>query len=797
MAKLPVSLEKLTEQFGPTLNYEPPGGWKGRGEPDKLVKTHCCFCGQQCGIQLKVKDNRVIGFEPWEDFPFNRGKLCPKGVKRYMQDNHPDRLLSPLKRVEGQGFVPISWEEAYSTTIREIQRIQEKYGKDSVAMLSGVSLTNEKSYLVGKFARVALQTKNLDYNGRLCMVSAGAGNKKAFGIDRAANSWDDILDAEVIICAGTNVAECSPITTDYIWRARDRGAKLIMVDPRLTPLARTCDLHLPVKSGADTALFTGMLRVLIEEGYTDEEFIAKWTTGWEEAKQAALNLSLEEASRISGVELQDIVTAARWWGQAKTSFLMHARGIEHHTKGVDNVLSCINLVLATGRIGRPGCGYGTITGQGNGQGGREHGHKCDQLPGNRDIENPEHREYIAKVWGIPESEMPGKGSTAQELMNMIHAGEIKALISICFNPVVSLPDANFTHDALDKLEHYTAIDFFLNETAHHADIVLAGSLHEEEEGTSTSAEGRVIKINQAVTPPGEAKQDTEILLDLARRLGRGQYFDHFKCSEDIFNELRVASKGGTADYYGITYQRIVYEQGVFWPCPEIGHPGTRRLFQEPDHQTVEAISSGDQSQAGTVPEGDHPGSGAENSGQDDGGARPGAQRFYTPDGKAHFHPIVYRPSAEEPDDEYPIILTTGRVVTQYLSGTQTRRIGGLVDICPEPYVEIHPTLAEQYGIQEGKPMRVVSRRGEVILPAKVVTTIRPDTIFIPYHWAGKKSANILTNRALDPISKIPEFKKSVVWIEAVDGPARVVTDALSDRKHHDRQGPSATNASAD
>lgn len=789
MAKLPIPLENLNAEFGPHLNYEPPGGWRHRGEPDKLVKTHCCFCGQQCGIQLKVKDNKVIGFEPWEDFPFNRGKLCPKGVKRYMQGNHPDRLLAPLKRVEGQGFIQISWEEAFETTVREIQRIQEKYGKDSVAMLSGVSLTNEKSYLVGKFARVALQTKNLDYNGRLCMVSAGAGNKKAFGIDRAANYWQDILDAEVILCAGTNVAECSPITTDYIWRARDKGAKLIMVDPRVTPLARTCDLHLPVKPGADTALFTGMLRVLIEEGYTDEAFIAKWTSGWEEAKAAALALSLEEASRLSGVELDDIIKAARLWGKAKTSFLLHARGIEHHTKGVDNVLSCINLVLATGRIGRPGCGYGTITGQGNGQGGREHGHKCDQLPGNRDIENPEHRKYIAGVWGIEESEMPGKGSTAQELMNMIHGGEIKVLISICFNPAVSLPDSNFTHEALDKLEHYTAIDFFLNETAHHADIVMAGSLHEEEEGTSTSAEGRVIKINKAVDPPGEAKTDTEILLEIASRLGRGKYFDHFKCSEDIFNELRVASKGGTADYYGITYDRVVNEMGVFWPCPEIGHPGTKRLFEDPGHFTQDGVPS-DAADAGTVRENDHPGSGAGNYGRN-GGPRPGALRFYTPDGKAHFHPITYRPSAEEPDEEYPIILTTGRVVSQYLSGTQTRRIGGLVDLCPEPYVEIHPTLAAQHAIEDGCPMRVVSRRGEVVLKAKVVTTIRPDTIFIPYHWAGKKSANLLTNRALDPISKIPEFKKSVVRIEAVADPKMEVRDRISPGpSHHDRQGPS-------
>lgn len=725
MARPPASIEALTEQFGPHLNRTPVGGWKGRGEPEKLVKTHCCFCGQQCGIQLKVRNNRVIGFEPWEEFPFNKGKLCPKGIKRYLQDNHPDRLLSPLKRVEGKGFVPIGWEEAYATTVSEIKRIQSQYGKNSVALLSGVSLTNEKSYLMGKFTRVALQTRELDYNGRLCMVSAGAGNKKAFGIDRAANYWDDILHAEVILCAGTNVAECAPITTDYIWRARDRGAKLIVIDPRITPIARTCDLHLPVRPGTDSALFLGILRVMIEEGLINQEFIDTYTSGWEETRAAAFALSLEEVSRITGVEAGDIQAAARMWGRARTSFLLHARGIEHHTKGVDNVVSCINIVLATGRIGRKGCGYGTITGQGNGQGGREHGHKCDQLPGNRDISNPEHRAYIAGVWGIPASELPEKGHTAQEIMNMIHAGEIKALISICFNPLVSLPDSNFTREALGKLEHYTAIDFFLSETAHHADIVLAGSLHEEEEGTSTSAEGRVIKINKAVDPPGNAKADTEIVLELARRLGRGQFFP-YKGSEDIFNELRVASKGGTADYYGITYQRIEDEFGVFWPCPEIGHPGTPRLFED--------------------------------------------LKFSTPDQRAHFNVVAYRPSAEEPDEDYPILLTTGRVVTQYLSGAQTRRIGGLVDLCPDPYVEIHPSLAAEYGISDKDWMCVESRRGKVVLQAKVVTTIRPDTVFIPYHWPGKRAANNLTIRALDPVSKIPEFKRACVRISKADGP---------------------------
>ncbi len=722
MAKPPLSVKELIREYGPTLNYTPPGGWQYQGEPDKLVATHCCFCGQQCGINLKVKNNKVIGFEPREDFPFNQGKLCPKGIKRYLQNEHPDRLLHPLKRTDA-GFKPISWDEALDTTVSEIKRIQQQFGKDAFAMLSGVSLTNEKSYLAGKFARVALQTKHLDYNGRLCMVSAGAGNKKAFGIDRAANSWDDIPLADVILVTGANVAECAPITTDYIWRARDRGAKLIMIDPRMTPMARTADLYIPVRPGGDSALMNGILHVVIARGWIDQEFIDNCTSGFEEVKKAVEKYTPEFAGELSGVDPALIVRAAEMWGPAKTSFLLHARGIEHHTKGVENVLSCINLVLATGRLGRPGCGYATITGQGNGQGGREHGHKCDQLPGNRDIENMEHRRYIAEVWKIAESEMPHKGATAQEIIQLMHAGEIKGLLSLCFNPVVSLPDADFTKEAFNRLEHYTIIDFFMSETARHADIVLPGSLHEEDEGTSTSAEGRVIRIRKAVDPPGEARVDWHILLDIANRLGRGQYFP-YKTAEDMFNELRVASKGGTADYYGITYDKIERTQGVFWPCPDLDHPGTPRLFED--------------------------------------------RKFFTPDKKAHFNAVEFRPPAEVPDEEYPVVLTTGRVVSQYLSGTQTRRIGSLVDQYPEPLVEIHPKLAEPLGLVPGDWVKVETRRGQVTLKASIVATIREDTVFIPYHWGDEKSANLLTNPALDPVSKIPEYKACACRLSKAD-----------------------------
>ena len=726
MSRQPLSDAELIDRYGPHLNEAPPGGWNAGLDVDKVVNTHCCFCGQQCGIKLKVKDNEVVGFEPWYEFPFNEGKLCPKGVKRYLQGSHPDRLMHPMERDESApgGFREITWDQALERTVSEIRRIRDTYGDDAFAMLSGVSLTNEKSYLIGKFARLALHTANLDYNGRYCMVSAGAGNKKAFGVDRASNPWSDIPLADVVWIAGSNVAETFPITTSYIWRARDRGAKLIVQDPRVVPLARTADLFLGVRPGTDSALFGAVLNTLIRNDWLDHEFIDAHTLDFDLAVAAAADMTPQWAAGITGVPAARIEEAAELWGTSATGMLLHARGIEQQSKGVDNVLSAINLGLATGKFGKPGCGVSTITGQGNGQGGREHGHKCDQLPGNRDISNPEHRAAVAKVWECDVDDIPGKGIPALEIIEAIDAGEIKGLLSICFNPVVSSPDSNFTEQALDKLEFFAVIDFFLSETGHHADIVLPGSLHEEDEGTSTSGEGRIIKINAAVEPPGEARRDWEILCDIAERLGAGKYFQ-YDDAEQIFDELCRASTGGAADYTGATWDRIEDEMGMFWPVPEKGHPGTPRLFE--------------------------------------GG------KFFHPDGKARFHGVPFRESAEVVDDEYPVWLTTGRVVSQYLSGTQTRRIASLVAQYPEPLCEMHPLLAGQLGIADGDQVTVTSRRGTITLPAQVVTTIRPDTVFIPYHWPGNKAANQLTNRAVDPVSKMPEFKVSAVRVERADG----------------------------
>ncbi len=733
MATLPADRLKIDDAFGPHLSSMSGVRLSTSAEPERLVKTHCCFCGQQCGVQLKVRDNEVIGFEPWDEFPFNHGMLCPKGVKRYLQGAHPDRLTTAFRRDTSSpgGFTAMAYDDAIARVASGISRIQQAHGPSAVAVLSGASLTTEKTYLMGKFARVCLRTPYIDYNGRLCMVSAGAANKKAFGVDRTTNPWSDMIGTEIIWVAGSNVAECSPITINYLWQAREQGAKIIVQDPRITPVARTCDLYLPVKPGRDAALFAGVLQQMIEHDWLDHGFIDAWTAGFDEVAAYCRQWTVAKTSEVTGVPERSIRQAAEWWGAAKTSFLFHARGIEHHSSGVQNVLGAINLVLASGRIGKPACGYGTITGQANGQGGREHGQKCDQLPGWRDISNPDHRRYIAGIWGVEEKDLPGAGVDAYELFRKIDAGEIKALLSICFNPKVSLPDNAFVTRALEKLEFYAAIDFFLNDTARHADIVLPGSLQEEDEGTVTQVEGRVIKINKAVDAPGDARQDWRIVQDIARALGRPHGFT-FNEPREIFDELRRASKGGVADYSGITYEKIERQMGVFWPCysedPKTGapvdHAGTPRLFERGSYNPIAK----------------------------------GAGPFYFADGRARFNVADYRVPADDVNAEYPLFLTTGRVVSQFLSGTQTRRIGPLVAQYPEPRIEMHPRLAERLGIRDGDPATVETRRGAMTLHAMVVTTIRPDTIFIPYHWPDEKSANQLTVSAQDPISKIPQYK---------------------------------------
>jgi assimilatory nitrate reductase catalytic subunit len=692
---------------------------------DKLVPTHCCFCGVQCAMNLRVNDGRVVGVEP-RDFPHNQGALCPKGIVAYQQADHPDRLHHPLIRRGGKGgqLEQASWEEALDYVAGRWRELQSQHGKDCVAVYSGSSMTNEKCYVAGKFGRVALGTRHVDYNGRLCMSAAAGAYTKAFGIDRSPMPMPDYSLADCIVAVGTNLAECFPIVMQWVWQARDHGAKFIVIDPRETPAARTADLWLPVRPGTDVALLNAMLRQVIHDGLVDEEYIRERTNGWEETRAIVESYTPERVEPIVGIPAERIVTAARIFGRAPRSLILHARGIEHSTHGVNNCLAAINLSLARGQPGKRGGGVMMLTGQGNGQGGREMGQKANQLPGYRSIGKAEDRRYIADVWGIAEAELPGEGAAAPEMVHLMAAGEIKSCLVMCSNLMVSLPDNAVVQRALNNLDPLVVIDFFMSETAELADVVLPGTVWLEDEGTTTNLEGRVIKLNRAQEPAGEARPDWWVLRELAARLGKRDFFTYEHPAE-IWQELRRATSGGTADYRGITWERIEREEGVFWPCPSEEHPGSPRLF---------------------------------------------AERFAHPDGRARFHALEYAPPAEEPNADYPFRLTTGRVVYHYLSGNQTRRLGFLNSQAPEPWVELHPQAAQRLGIQDGDAVRVRTPRSQMTLRAVVAPTIRPDTLFVPFHYGHEEAVNQLTNPAVDPEVKIPEYKVSAAALEPAASP---------------------------
>ncbi|MGW4959332.1 molybdopterin oxidoreductase family protein [Nonomuraea sp. NPDC004186] len=577
-------------------------------------------------------------------------------------------------------------------------------------MGAGGGLTNEKAYTLGKFARVALGTSQIDYNGRFCMSSAAAASIKAFGMDRGMPfPITDLAEADVVLLAGANVAETMPPFVRHL-----SGPRVIVIDPRRSQTARQAWLHLQPTPGTDLALALGMLHLAIADELVDEAYVAARTTGFEEVRTSLAAWWPERVERITGVPVYRMRQAVRALAAAGNAYILTGRGAEQHAKGTDTVSAFINLALALGLPGRHGSGYGCVTGQGNGQGGREHGQKADQLPGYRKIDDPAAREHVAGVWGVPADSLPGPGRSAYELLDALGTpGGPRALLLFGSNPVISAPASEHVAERIASLDLLVTCDFVMSETAALADVVFPVTQWAEETGTMTNLEGRVLLRNRAVAPPEGVRSDLDVLAGLAERLGHRLETEPVK----IFDELRRASKGGAADYSGITYERITEEKGVFWPCPEPEHPGTPRPFLD---------------------------------------------SFAHPDGRARFVPVQHRPAAEETDADYPIYLSTGRVLAHYQSGAQTRRIAPLVQAAPEPFVELHPDLAEQLDISPGDVVRVSSRRGEGKAVARISDAIRRDTVFMPFHWEG---ANRLTNPALDPTSRMPEFKVCAVRVE--------------------------------
>ncbi|MDJ0383877.1 molybdopterin oxidoreductase family protein [Streptomyces sp. G-G2] len=703
-------------------------------DPASAIATHCPYCALQCAMMLRPEPGTggagpTVTVEECGDFPVNRGALCGKGRTAPAVLSSRVRLTEPLVRGPGGQLEPATWEAALDAVAGGLARAGREHGPDAVGVFGGGGLTNEKAYTLGKFARVVLRTSQIDYNGRFCMSSAAAAHQRAFGLDRGLPfPLADIPRTGCVILVGSNLAETMPPALRYLTELKENGGTLIVIDPRRTRTAEQADLHLAPRPGTDLALALGLLHLVVAEGRTDEEFIAERTTGWPEARAAAMAHWPELVERLTGVPVPRLRETVRMFCEPETAMVLTARGPEQQSKGTDTVGAWINLCLATGRAGRPYSGYGCLTGQGNGQGGREHGQKADQLPGYRKLTDPAARAHVAGVWGVDPDSLPGPGRSAYELLDALGT-DIRALLLMGSNPVVSAPRAAHIEERIRSLDFLAVADVVLSETAALADVVLPVTQWAEETGTTTSLEGRVLLRRQALTPPPGVRGDLDVLHGLAGRLGVEKGFP--TAPEEVFGELRRASAGGPADYSGITYARIEAEQGVFWPCPAgpeeaEPHPGTPRLFLE---------------------------------------------RFATDDGRARFVAVSHREAAEVPDAEYPVLLTTGRVVAQYQSGAQTRRVDELNAAAPGPFVELHPRLAARVGAVEGQPLAVVSRRGRVVVPARITDSIRADTVFMPFHWPGEGRANTLTNPALDPVSRMPEFKVCAVRVEPLPAAA--------------------------
>ncbi len=687
---------------------------------DDMTRTHCPYCSLQCGMRLQKQGRAGLEVLPWADFPVNEGGLCRKGWTATELRGSRERLTTPLVRDRASGELRAAeWDEALDLIAGKVRELQGAYGADSVAVFGGGGLTNEKAYQLGKFARVAVGTSQIDYNGRWCMSSAASAGNQAFGVDRGLPfPLADLEQADVVVLVGSNLAETMPPAARHLDRLRERGGKLVVIDPRRTPTAERADLFLQPVPGTDLALAQGVLHLLDAAGAVDEEYVAARTTGWDRVRRSVASWWPERVERVTGVHTAELRELVDLLATNEKVIILTARGAEQHSQGTATVLGWINVALALGTPGKEHAGYGCLTGQGNGQGGREHGQKADQLPGYRMVDDPAARAHVAGVWGVSPESLPGKGRSAYELLESLgDGGGPKALLVFGSNIVVSAPRATHITQRLESLDLLVVCDLVLSETAAIADVVLPITEWAEESGTMTNLEGRVILREQAVEPPKGVRSDLDVIAGLAERLDSPVPFG--TDPEEIFAELGRASAGGKADYSGISYDRIRHEHGVFWPCPAVPsgeHPGTPRMF---------------------------------------------TNAFATTDGKARFLVVEHAGPAEQVNTEFPLHLTTGRVLAQYQSGAQTRRVRSLPDT--GPFVELHPMLAQRIGAHDGDPVLVRTRRGELKAPAKVVSTIRPDTVFIPFHWVG---ANRLTNDALDPSSRMPEFKVCAAEVTA-------------------------------
>ncbi len=665
------------------------------------VETVCPFCGCGCTIELQVKDDRVVQVTSPVGKGAGEGNLCVKGRYGYQFIGHAERLREPLVRRGGE-LVPATWDEALGLVAERFSAVKSEHGPDALAGFSSARCTNEDNYVFQKFMRAVVGTQNVDHCARLCHASSVMGLRQSLGSGAMTNSFKDLEEAEAILIIGSNTSEAHPIAAIHIKKALRKGAKLVVVDPRRIDMARRADLHLQLLPGTNVAVVNGLMHVILEEGLADDEFIAARTEGFEELPELLAAYTPEFVEEISGVPAGAIREAARLFAGAARGAIFYSMGVTQHSHGTEHVLALSNLALMTGNLGRPGTGVNPLRGQNNVQGACDMGALPNVYTGYQAVGDEAAQQKFSAAWGVTLPDAPGL--TVTEAVDAMAAGTLKALYIVGENPMLSDPDQQHVEQALGNLDFLVVQDIFLSETAQLADVVLPAASFAEKDGTFTNTERKVQRVRPAVTAPGAARPDWEIVADLARRMGAGDGWS-YRHPADIMDEIRAL----TPSHAGITYERLD-NGGLCWPCPATDHPGTPILH-------IGEFTRG----------------------------------------KGRFFPVAYQAPAEVASQEYPFTLTTGRMLEHYHTGTMTRRSDGLNELVPEGFAEVNPGDAERLGVADGAAITVETRRGAITIPANVTPRVRPGTVFVPFHF-WEAPANRLTNTARDPMAKIPELK---------------------------------------
>jgi formate dehydrogenase alpha subunit len=700
-------VESKCESCGECVVRCPVGAlsFKKAYKPAREVKTICPYCGCGCGIYLGIRGNTIVSIRGDLDSPVNKGSLCVKGRFGYEFINHSERLKKPLLKHNGK-FVEVSWREALEFIAQRLSN----YKGDKFAFIASAKCTNEENYLMQKFTRAVMGTNNIDHCARLCHAPSVAGLAQTLGSGAMTNSINEIADAACILAIGTNTTVAHPIIGLQIKKAVRNGAKLVVANPRKIELCRFADIFLQHRPGTDVALLMGMIGVIVDEGLSDLSFIEKRAENFEAFKKSLSKFNLDFVEQLTGVNRKTIIEAARTYATCKPATILYSMGITQHSHGTDNVLAISNLALITGNIGKLSTGVNPLRGQNNVQGACDMGALPNVYPGYQKVNDPKVKRKFESAWGCDLSISPGL--THVEIFEAIHQGKIKALYLVGENPVLSEANAKHIEEAINRLDFFIVQDIFLSETARLATVVLPAVTFAEKDGTFTNTERRVQRIRKAIEPIGDAKPDWWIICQIAKKLG-AKGFDFYHPAE-IMDEIASL----TPSYKGISYTRLEKE-GLQWPCLSLEHPGTPILHTE---------------------------------------------RFATKSGKAKFMPLEYKPSAEVPDKEYPLILTTERSLYQFHTGTMTRKVDGLNILRKCELVEINQKDAIALGLTDRQLVRVISRRGEVIAKVKVTNVSPPGVVSMSFHFV-ESPTNVLTNPALDPVAKIPETKVCAVRIE--------------------------------